>query len=311
MGALSSLYNGVKSTYKNQVRKSNLSDKYRFIDRSAKTQTVVIILAGYKQPLWPFVFPKLARAMPEGVDVCVMSAGKYDAELEEICARNKWSYLGTATNDVSLVQNVAISLHPEARTIVKIDEDMFLTDATIKDCLAYYTEVKASGIADPAFVAPMININGVCYRPLLQRLGLLEEFEAKFGVARISTLGVPVTDDAEAARWMWSKTAPLEETVQKLKRSALPGLMAPVQFSIGLIVMERAFWEMIDCFPVKRHMLAMKKSTLGADEEYLCRMATFHARPVVVCEHALAGHFSFGRQYAGMLDLLTEHPEYF
>jgi hypothetical protein len=145
----------------------------------------------------------------------------------------------------------------------------------------------------------------------LKQLGLLEEFEAKFGVARITTLGAPLTDSAEAARWMWEKTAPLEKTVLKLKRTAEPELMAPVQFSIGLIVMERAFWEEIGFYPVRRHMLMMKKSTLGADEEYLCRMATFHARPVVICQHALAGHFSFGRQYAGMLDLLTEHPEYF
>ena len=202
------------------------------------------------------------------------------------------------------------SIHPDATQIVKVDEDIFVTADTIKDCMDYYAEVKSSGIANPAFVAPMININGICYRPLLKQLELLEEFEAKFGVARITNLGAPLTDNAEAARWMWQKTAPLEETVTKLARATEP-LLTPVQFSIGLIVMERAFWEEIGYFPVKRHMLMMKKSTLGADEEYLCRMATFFGRPGVICQHAFAGHFSFGRQYAGMLELLTEHPEYF
>jgi len=311
MSIISDVYNSGKKIFKDWQRQSNLSDGHRFINRSQGAETLVIVLAGYKQPLWPFVFPRLQRAMPSNVDVCIMSAGKFDDELDQLCTRNNWSYLGTVTNDVSLVQNVAINLHPKARKIVKIDEDMFLTVNTISDCIAYYDEVKAGGIADPAFVAPMININGVCYRPLLKRLGLLEEFEKTFGIGRISTLGVPVTDDAAAARWVWERTAPLENTVAKLQRSAEPSLMAPVQFSIGMIVMERSFWETFDYFPVKRHMLAMKKSTLGADEEYLCRMATFHARPVVICEHALAGHFSFGRQYAGMLELLAARPDYF
>ncbi|CAL4869823.1 hypothetical protein MMA231_04115 (plasmid) [Asticcacaulis sp. MM231] len=311
MSLVGQIYGSAKKVFKDRERQSNLRDTYKFVDRKKDSDTVVIVLAGYKQPLYPFVFPRLHAAMPEGVDVCVMSAGKHDPDLEDLCQRHSWSYLATSTNDVSLVQNVATSLHPKATQIVKIDEDMFVTRDTIRDCIAYYAEVKASGIANPAFVAPMININGVCYRPLLKQLGLLEEFEAKFGVARITTLGAPLTDSAEAARWMWEKTAPLEKTVQRLKHTAEPELMAPVQFSIGMIVMERAFWEEIGFYPVRRHMLMMKKSTLGADEEYLCRMATFHARPVVICQHALAGHFSFGRQYAGMLDLLTEHPEYF
>lgn len=311
MSLASDFYETGKSIVKAQQRKSNCSDKYRFVDRRNNASTVAIILAGYKQPLWPFVFARLKRGLPSDIDVCVMSAGRDDPALDEICAANGWSYLATRTNDVSLVQNVAIVLHPAADLIVKIDEDMFVTEKTIIDTIDYHGEVKRSGIANPAFVAPTINVNGVCYRPLLEKLGLLEEFESRFGVARVACIGVPITDDPEAARWMWEKTAPLEVTVEKLPRTSRIDFMAPVQFSIGLIVIERTFWEQIGLHPVKRHMLALKKSTLGADEEYLCRMAMFHSRPIVVCPHALAGHFSFGRQYAGMLSLLSSHPEYF
>jgi hypothetical protein len=308
---VSGAYDALKSFAKQRELESNLRDSYKFADRRNKADTVVIILAGYKRPLWPKVFSRLERAMPDNVDVCVMTAGLFDQDLSDMSERNGWSYLSTRTNDVSLVQNVAISLHPHAKTLVKIDEDIFVTTNTLSDTLAHYHHLRAAGIVDAGFVSPMLNVNGVCYRPLLTQLELLEAFEAQFGVARIATLGIAATDDAAAARWIWERTAPLEQTVARLRRTQGPGLLTPVQFSIGLVVMPRDFWETIGYLPVKRHMLAMKKSTLGADEERICRMATFLARPGVVCEHALAGHFSFGRQYQGMLKFFEERPDLF
>ena len=304
-------YGSVKSAAAKLKRRSDLSDSYQFVDRSSRAATVVIVLAGYKAPLWPYVFPRLERAIPEGTDVCIMSAGRRDEALDELAAKNGWSYLASRTNDICLVQNIAIALHPAATRIVKIDEDVFVTKDTIRDCLDYLTEVKKAGVVDPAFVAPMLNINGVCYRPLLERLGLLAEFEAKYGVARVATLGTALTDDAEVARWMWQKTSPLESTLDRIRGDGAAMLLSPVQFSIGMIVLERSFLDQIGLLPVRRHMLLMQQSTLGADEEYLCRKAVFHARPIVICPHALAGHFSFGRQYGGMLDFLATSPEVF
>jgi len=310
MSVLAKAYYNAKGLVTATQRKSNLSDRYKFESRSRNLDTAVIILAGYKQPLWPLVFPRLKAAMPADADICVMSAGKYDSALSALCAQNGWSYLGTHTNDVALVQNIAISLHPAATLIVKIDEDMFVTKDTVTLCIDYYKKLKADGIVNPALVTPMINVNGVTYRPLLKHLGLLEEYEARFGPARIATLGSRATDDPIAAQWIWERTAPLEQIAATLTPSS-ELLMAPVQFSIGLIVFEREFWEAIGLLPVKRHMLAMKQSTLGVDEDHLCRLATSQSRPVVICQHAIAGHFSFGRQYSGMLGFLGEHPEYF
>ena len=59
---------------------------------------------------------------------------------------NYWSYLAIKTNDVSLVQNVAINLHKSAETIVKIDEDIFVAPDTIRDTVAYFHDVCASGL---------------------------------------------------------------------------------------------------------------------------------------------------------------------
>ncbi len=309
--SLGAIYDVLKGVYEGRRRASNLSGRFDFKDRHKGSACLVMMLAGYKHELWPFVFPRFERAVPRDADVCVMSAGKYDFELDKLCELHGWSYLATRINDVSLIQNIAINLHREAETIVKVDEDIFLTAETLVDTLDYHQSTKARGIVDPCATSPMLNVNGVCYRPLLRRLGLLEKYEARFGVARCATLGVKATDDVEAAVWIWKHTAPLEETLARLQRAEQSELMAPVQFSIGAIVFDRAFWAEIGYLPVRQHQLLLRRSTLGADEEYLCRMAMFYARPVVICPHALAGHFSFGKQYEGMLEILDEKPEYF
>ena len=98
---------------------------------------------------------------------------------------------GTATNDVSLAQNVCFRLHDQAEMIVKLDEDMFVLPSTITNLLAEYKRIKTEGRVDPGFVAPMIPLNGFCYRTLLDMLGLLEEYEAQFGTARLATRRSP------------------------------------------------------------------------------------------------------------------------
>ena len=306
-----SVYDRLKQAAERLKRWSNHYDAYRFDARSKGRGLLVLVLAGYKRPLWPYVFPRLSRAIPKDADVCVLTSGLHSPELASLCASHGWSYLATRTNDVCLSQNIGVRLHPEANLIVKVDEDMFVTERTLTDCVAYYRHLETAGVVRPGAVAPMINVNGFCYRHLLKRLGLLDAFEAQFSTARIATTSTPATDEAAAAHWLWARTAPLEQTVSQLVGDPEPSLMAPLQFSIGLVVFSRVFWEMIGHLPVRRHLLLMGRPTLGADEEHICRMAMFHARPLVICQHALAGHFAFGRQYDGMLNVLTAHPEYF
>lgn len=312
MGILSSVYNTLKSSITERVQASHLSDGYNFEYRGSGASAVVVVLSGYKQPLWPWVFERLVAAVPEGADVCIMSAGKFEAELDEIAEKNNWSYLATKTNDVSLVQNVAIKLHPEAKQIIKVDEDVFLNPESLSRTLEYHLALKDDGVVDPGITVPMLNINGVCYRQMLDRLGLLGEYEERFGVAKGSTLGIPATDSGEAAKWIWEKTTPLLETQEKLAAKADDKIwMAGFQFSIGVMVWDRDFWEEIGYLPVKRHSHWLKQSTLGYDEEFICRMAMFYSRPIVICQTAFAGHFSFGRQYADMLEFLKQTPEAF
>jgi hypothetical protein len=268
------------------------------------------MLVGYKPDLWPFVIPRFQIALPKA-DVCLISPGRRSEELAGLCRGAGWSYLSTATNDVALAQNVCYRLHDRADMIVKLDEDMFLLSDTISTLLAEYRAVKAEGWVDPGFLAPMIPLNGFCYRPLLRMLGLEEEFEARFGPARMAASGIPLQTNPDVARWIWQHTAPLEATAARLNALPQERLTCPIQFSIGLIVFERSFWEQIGFLPVHRRRLLVGISTLGGDEAFLCARAVETSRPAVVTTRALAGHFSFGPQYLGMRALLDERSDLF
>ena len=289
---------------------SKLNDRMTFDDRRTGARVVVAMLAGYKRELWPLVFPRLKAALPEA-DVCLVSPGLRDEALSDLCRREGWSYLGTATNDVSLAQNLCFRLHDRAEMIIKLDEDMFILPNTISDLLAEYRRIKTEGKVDPGFVAPMIPLNGFCYRYLLEMLGLLDEYEGRFGTARLATAGLPIHTSPLAARWIWERTAPLEDLAERLRGMKRRELLSPIQFSIGIIAFERTFWEQIGYFSVPRYKHVLKMSTLGGDEACLCTGAMVHSRPIVVTTSTVAGHFSFGPQYTAMTALLQSNPEIF
>jgi hypothetical protein len=289
---------------------SKLHDRVTFDDRRTGAAVVVAMLAGYKAELWPVVMPRFKAALPQA-DVCLVSPGVRNETLAELCRKEGWSYLSTATNDVSLAQNVCFRLHDAAEMIVKLDEDMFLLPNTLSELLREYRRIKLEGKVDPGFVAPMIPLNGFCYRYLLEMLGLLDTYEAQFGAARLATSGLDLHTNPDACRWIWEHTAPLEDLAARLAGMERRELLSPIQFSIGVIAMERKFWEQIGYFNVPRHKLIAKMSTLGGDEACLCAAAMVNSRPIVVTTASVAGHFSFGPQYKAMIALFHGNPGLF
>ncbi len=289
---------------------SRLHDRFRLDDRRRNRRVLICMLAGYKPDLWPFVMPRFRAALPEA-DVCLVSPGMHSEQLAELCSRAGWSYLSTSLNDVSLAQNLCYRLHEHAEMVVKVDEDMFLLPDTITALLSEYRAAKQDSVVDPGFMAPMIPLNGFCYRHLLDMLGLLDEYEATFGTAQLATSGLALHQNPAAAQWIWQRSAPLAATAAKLAAIGHQRLLCPIQFSIGLIAFERQFWERIGYLPVYRRRLLAGESTLGGDEAYLCARALEMSRPGMVTTAALAGHFSFGPQYAALKALLGEQPELF
>src|SRR4051794_41775620 len=49
--------------------------RYSFDDRSRGSDTLGLILAGFKEYLWPYSLTRLAELIPESADVCLLAAG--------------------------------------------------------------------------------------------------------------------------------------------------------------------------------------------------------------------------------------------
>ena len=108
--------------------KKKLNGKFIFEDRKKDFSKVCIVLAGYKPFLYNAIFGRIKKFIPEDIEVCIVSSGKYDNELSIIAEENNWSYLSIKKNCVTLAQNIAINLFKNAEYIYKLDEDIFVTD---------------------------------------------------------------------------------------------------------------------------------------------------------------------------------------
>ena len=99
---------------KDFVLKHNIKGKYRFTDRGRGQKKLCLFLIGYKKALWPEVVKRFKLFVPEDVDVCLLSSGKYFPELERMAEENSWSYISTKKNNVCLIQNIAINIFQKA-----------------------------------------------------------------------------------------------------------------------------------------------------------------------------------------------------
>ncbi len=284
-----------------RIKWLNFSGSYTFIDRSKGSQRLLIILAGYKSFLWPFTLERIAKFAPSDIDVCILSSGLYSAPLAELAERQGWSYLYTKANKVSLVQNLAIAAHKEAKWIYKLDEDIFISEGFFEDLLEGYLRIKEEGLYNPGFCAPVLNVNGYSYINFLKTINADEEYRNKFGELKRAVNGIKAHSDGEAAKWLWQKSLPFDEVASHMRSQPFNYSAAPHQFSIGAILFEREFWEEVGGLRTSLH-----EGVLGIDEENLCQDCMKFSRPILVVHNLFAGHFSFGPQEPAMRQYLPE-----
>lgn len=284
-----------------------LRDSYLFENRSRGHQKLCMVLAGYKPILWPAVFQRLRRFLPEDVDVCILTSGICSEELRQLCADNRWSYLATKKNKVCRIQNLAIYLHPNARYFYKLDEDIFLTDGFFDGLYRTYQMAVEQSKYEIGFVAPLIPVNGYGYVRVLEKLGLTEDWEKQFGPA-VFTDGVhhhsAILEQAAAARYMWGETQPELRDIDELNRRwrLYPPeyRLCPIRFSIGAILFTRGAWLDWGMFPVNW------SAGMGLDEEWIARCCALRGRAGVVSENVLVGHLGYGPQTQEMLKQFSE-----
>ena len=297
---------------KNDANKYESHFRYHgsFVDRSKGSSKLLIVLAGYKDFLYKDVFERIKRFTPEDIDVCIVTSGKTSDTLKEMCNDHCWSYLSTTENDVGLVQNIAIKLHPNADYIFKLDEDIFITEHYFEK-LFYAFEKASQTRYIPGVVAPLLLVNAFCTPLIIEELNKSKEFINRFGKI-ISTTGKnsAIENNPQVASYMWGETGSiphiddLNRIFEEKKQAILP---CPIRFSIGAILFRRSLWEEMGYFDVKHDDLIM----MGKDEEKMCGFCLINSKPIMITEDTVVGHFSFGAQTEGMKQFYNEHPERF
>ena len=304
--------NQIKAGTIGKMSPGAVSESNIFIDRKKNYDTMLIILAGYKKDLWDITIERIHQFLPEKIDVCIVTSGKDDETLKEYCIKYNWSYLGTDVNCLTLAQNLAIDYHPAAEWIYKIDEDMFITEGFFENMKSTY-QMALTGHYVPGFVAPLINVNGYGYIRILERLGLLDDYELHFGKAAYTdglTHHREVILNTNFAKYMWGVSKEELRSIDKLNRifqSDPPSYsICALRFSIGAILFTRSMWLSWGRFPVPA-----KGNGLGLDEEAVCWRSMFQSRVIIVSDNSVVGHLGFGGQSKEMTKYYLANRELF
>ncbi len=278
---------------------------YKFLNNMRNSDYLVLVVAGYQEYVWTKVFSRIKNAVPIGYDVCIVSPGIYKKDLEQICIENKWSYLSCRDNRLAQAQNTAIKLHGNAKYIHKLDEDIFIGNAYFEDLDKVYQRAIEDNIYKVGMVCPLLNVNGAGYRFFLKEKGILEEYEDKFGTARITCDDDPIYLDGNAAKYIWENTLPIDDTIAKFKRQSISYIPAVVRFSIGAIYFTRDFWMKAGYFKVAA------EGQLAWEELEICNFCYNHSYSILIATNVFAGHFGFGKQKDIMKEFYTDNQEKF
>lgn len=302
-------YNKLKKVKDEYVLNSRVKYNGSFFDRSSGKKYLCIVLAGYKDFLYPSVFFRLSNYMDDRIDVCIVSSGLYSDELAKICETNNWSYLSTKENNVSLVQNVAIKLHPNAKYIFKLDEDIFITKDYFAHMIEEYDNLKDCDYY-PGVLAPIIPINAYGYMRVLEKNNLKKYYSDKFETPKYAASAkYMIENSSDVAKFFWGEggyVPSIDELNTMFWEDVHEVRPCPIRFSIGAILFERKLWEDMGYFKVDR-----RNTALGADETQLCTYCHIHSRPIMVSENIVVGHLGFGKQNAEMKEYYLKNTEKF
>ncbi len=277
--------------------RDSLGSRWRFhgrhelVSRARGREHALVILAGHKPHLWPHTLPRVARYVPAGMDVCLVTAGLEHRELRAFAAQHGWSYLSSENGHVSLAQNLAIRALPQARMLFKLDEDIFIGEGFFEDLLQGYHRVQAVSEFALGFCSPVLNVNGFSYVDFLRARDLEDAYRERFGEIRRAAEGIPVQQDGEAAAWLWERTLPFDETAAAFRRRTFAFSIVPHRFSIGAILFDRELWEGMGGYD-----RGWSSPGIGNDEYHLCASCLHSSRIMAVVHNVFAGHFSFGPQ---------------
>lgn len=308
---MGNIINSISTTINKYERKRSTKGKYKFENRSNDEEVLCYILAGYKEYLWEAVFERLERAAGEiNIDVCIVSSGKYCAELSEICKKNSWSYLSTYKNNICLAQNIVLELFSTVKWIFKLDEDMFLPQNYFSRMIETYNWAKR-GDYKIGVLAPLIPINSYGTTKVLEILDLKKIYNKKFGDSSYGwSTEKPFYKDSNVAKFFWGEGGifpELDILDKHLEKQNLECEACSVLFNIGAIMFTMEFWKEIGPF----NLGYCNKTGMGRDEKIINQICNFISRPIMVSQNIVVGHFAFTPQNEEMKRYFYNNKEKF
>lgn len=283
------------------------------IDNCKGKDVLVMVLVGYKPDLWDKVFARLIKYMDIDADVCLVSSGVYNKQLEMFALGNNWSYMTTEENNLCLAQNECIKHFPNAKYIFKLDEDMFVTKNSFSTLLEEMKSLETWSDYVPGAIVPMININATCLPKLLRMTGMWQAYNNLFGKPYVSdgrTHHDEITFNADITKWLWSNISIDNAKLQWAGRERSE--LCATRFSIGMVLFKRDVWDAMGRFPyTPDDPVEYKRIGLGEDEKALCNYCMMRARPMFICNDVLVGHLSYGPTTKEMLNFYKKHQELF
>ena len=299
----------IKKIYFEDRNVISFARRYKFEDRSKGSDTVCMILSGYKEFTWDIIFDRIKKFSNEEMDICIVSSGLYSEKLSKIAEDNNWSYISTKRNSVTLAQNTVIKLFPNAKWIYKLDEDIFVTKNFFKTLKNTYTEVQENGFYNVGFVAPIIPINGYSHVVLLKKLGLVDYYNTNFEKVKYAAGSERMIESSvDVAKFMWGegeKIPHIDDLDKKLNESDFSYSSSPIRFSIGAILYHRSLWEDMNYFKVD-----ITKG-MAVDETQICEYCMSKSKAIVIAENTCVGHLSFGLQNNVMEEFFKENQDRF
>lgn len=278
--------------------------EYRFQDRSRGMETLCYVMAGYEPLLYDNVLGRIRKHSCPDMDYCLISSGIYSQELDGIAARYGWSYLSTAQNQVCFIQNKVIELHPKARYIFKLDEDIFIGAGYFENMLKAYRRLEEEGEYRIGFLVPVIPVNCFGYRSFLNAVGKTKAYEQKFGRAYRSRFSA-VFSLSQVAEYLWKETGSFDQRAKWFAEERDGFTVCDCYFNIGAMLYDRQRWSMMGRWPEK------PGTGMGMDESFILRDNAEKDFAVYEIGNVLAGHFAFGHQKERMREFYREHPEIF
>lgn len=287
---------------------AQLSSEYVFENRKEDKAKLLYILAGYKLELWQDVSNRLKKYLPNDIDVCILSSGKYVEQLSKCAEENGWSYLSTSVNDVAIIQNIVIKLFEKATYIYKMDEDIFIT----RDCFVkmYGALLKAQNDGvEVGFVGPIIPLhtNGHLF---LKQFSLEEEYKKRIGVrcvpgGRWTNRGYAT--NPRIPEFLWS-AGNIDELNKLIEKNGNKYIITPIKYAICFILFERKLYEDMGGFNV---VPETRSAGVNGDEGQIMEYCMHHCKCTIVAGNTLCGHFSYPDQEREMMRFKKENASLF